>query len=67
MPKDFALYKGDTFLTLGSRKELAAYLGVTADTITFYSSPSYKKRVKEDGKAIVVIRIEDDEENEEQL
>ena len=65
MAKDFALYKGDRFLTLGSRKELAAYLGVRVDTITFYSSPTYKKRAKEDGNAIVVIRIEDDEEDEE--
>ena len=35
---EYALYKGDQFLTLGTAKELATYLGVTSNTIKFYMS-----------------------------
>ena len=61
MKKDYALYKGDTFLELGSRKKLAEYLKVSLNTITFYMSPTYKKRAKNEySNRLIVFRIEDD-------
>lgn len=54
----YALYKGDEFLTLGSIKELALYLGVKERTIHFYSTPTYRKRNK-GNNAYIVIRIEE--------
>ena len=41
--KIYALYWGDKFLTLGTRKELAEYLGVKERTIYFYTTEVYKK------------------------
>lgn len=55
----YALYKGDEILTIGTKKELAKYLGVKVRTIGFYSTPTYIKRNK-GGNAYIVIRIEDD-------
>lgn len=55
----YALYKGDTFIDLGTRKYLAALLKVTIDTISFYASPTYKKRTNYNGW--VVIKIEEEE------
>lgn len=56
--KLLALYKGDTFLKIGTRQELAEFLGVLPRTITFYKTKTWKERSKE--KSYLVIEIEDD-------
>jgi len=60
MNKIYAIYKGDEFLFMGTRKECASYLNVNLRTITFYTSPTYKKRCKNYGDTIVVIIVEED-------
>lgn len=57
--KEYALYKGDDFIMIGSLEELASYLGVKESSVYFYSMPAYRKRNGDN--ALVVIRIEDDE------
>jgi hypothetical protein len=60
---DYALYKGDTFIDLGSKKRLAERIGVSVSTITFYGTPTYIKRGKrEDSNRYLVIKIRSDEE-----
>lgn len=56
--KEYALYKGDSILTVGTREELAEYLEVSPTTISFYHSPWWRKYSKETG--YLVIDIEDD-------
>lgn len=58
----YALYHGDTFLTIGTTEELAKYLGVSKRTIEFYRTPTHLKRT--DYKGYIVIKIEEDKENE---
>jgi hypothetical protein len=58
--RTYALYRGDEFLTVGSRRELAAYLGVDPKTITFYMSPTYTRRCKGENR-LIVIRLEEDD------
>ena len=55
--KEYALYRGDKFLKIGTIKELADYLGVKAKTIKFYASPTYLKRTN--GNGYVVVKAED--------
>lgn len=55
---EYALYKGDDLLLIGTLTELAEFKNVTRDTILFYMSSAYKKRVGENG--LIVIKIEDD-------
>lgn len=55
--KIFALYKGDKWITDGTREELAKYLGVKIRTIDFYSTAAWKKRNK--GNGYIVIRVEE--------
>lgn len=62
--KIYALYKGDTFLDVGTKKELAERLGVGTRTIAFYATPSQRKRYNEE-KAYIVIALEEDEEEDE--
>ena len=52
---EYALYHGDTFIDLGSKKKLASLLNVKEATITFYMTPTYLKRTGYRG--YVVIRI----------
>ena len=54
--KEYALYKGDKFLTIGTIEELAAYLNVKRKTITFYASPTYLKR--HNGNGYIVIKLD---------
>lgn len=44
--KEYALYKGENLLAIGTVKEIAASLGVAIETVKFYGMPSYKKRIK---------------------
>lgn len=55
----YAAYKGDEFVDLGTKRELAESLGVTEKAIELFMSPSYKARKSE--TKTIVIRIEDDE------
>ncbi|MBC1815583.1 hypothetical protein [Listeria seeligeri] len=56
---EYAMYKGDNLLLIGTLTELADFKNVTRDTILFYMSNSYKKRVGDSG--LCVIKIEDEE------
>lgn len=58
---DYALYKGDMFVSLGSIKEIAKEMGLKEATVKFYASPSYQKRVPA-GNGYILIKIEEDEE-----
>ncbi|TBL15266.1 hypothetical protein EYB35_07250 [Bacillus paranthracis] len=60
--KIFMVYKGDDFLCEGTAKECAEFLGVKTETIKFYKTPAYKRRVAERKNAknyIIVEEIED--------
>ena len=56
----YALYKGDTFLFVGTKRECALYLGVKEKTISWLTTPTYNKRIKnEDHNRIIAIKFED--------
>lgn len=59
--KEYALYKGDKFIDIGTKEYLAKLLNVRKETIEFYASPTKLKRAK---NGYVVIRIDDDYERE---
>lgn len=58
MNKVYAMYKGEECLAIGTIKELAEKLGVKEDTIYFYTTPTYKKRVKKGKNRRVLVRVE---------
>ena len=60
-PAEYALYKGETLLVIGTRAEIANELGIDRDTVTFYGTPSYKKRIKSDRNRRVLVRLDDDD------
>ena len=48
----YAVYKGDEFVALGTAEELAKKLGCKPDTIRWYTYPSAKKRTRKNGIAV---------------
>lgn len=63
--KEYALYKGDTFLCIGTMKEIAKQRNITLETVRFYRTRAYKKRVekrKNSKNAMILIKIPEDDE-----
>ena len=54
----YALYKGDTFINLGTVKELAKFMNVSEATIRFYITKVYKERRKDSNNSYIVIKVE---------
>ena len=58
--KIYCVYKGDEFVDVGTKEELAKRLGIKPNTIYYYSSKSYKNMVKRgNSKRIEVYIVED--------
>lgn len=53
--KYYAVYQGDQFLYLGTKKECAKYFGVKESTIYFWSMPAQHKRAKNTGRLAIVV------------
>lgn len=45
--KEFALYKGEELIAMGTKKEIAKQLGVSASTIGYYGTPVYARRTSD--------------------
>lgn len=54
----YALYHGDKFIDLGTKQYLAKLINVNINTISFYSTITWKLRTN--FNSWVVIRIEED-------
>lgn len=44
--KEYAVYKGEELLAIGTAEECARSLGVQERTILFYTYPTYQRRLK---------------------
>lgn len=55
----YALYKGDTFLDLGTKRELAERRNVSMNTLNFWTSKVNKRRIKtrKYQNALILIKI----------
>ncbi|HBI2123658.1 TPA: hypothetical protein KZI24_001098 [Listeria monocytogenes] len=53
---EYALYKGDDLLKIGTLDELAEFRKVKRETIFFYATPTYQKRTTD--KGLRVIRVD---------
>lgn len=57
MENEYALYKGDTFITCGTLKEISVETGIAIVTLSSYASPSYKKK-NPNGKQLIKVDFE---------
>ena len=57
--REYAMYKGDELLGVGTLKEIAEQTGVKYRSIMHYKTPSYQGRTSEKGRRL--IRIDEEE------
>ena len=63
MTKWYTIYKGDNFICQGTKEECAKYLNVKPDTISFMTTPTYRKRRNESDNSLIVLVVDDEEED----
>lgn len=62
--KEYVVYKGETFVCMGTVQECARHMGVLPETVQYYTTPTYQKRLAKRKKArnyLTVTKVEDDE------
>lgn len=60
---EYAMYKGEELLHIGTIKEIADNHGVLKETIKFYKTPTYERRIarrKNPKNYITLTRLDDD-------
>lgn len=57
---EYAIYKGDDFIMIGTIYEISQKLGLSPKSVEFYGRPAHHKRVAKNG--IVAIPLRDEEE-----
>jgi len=56
--REYALYKGDSFLIMGTIEEIANKLNKSFKTIYYYTTPLYKRRCKNSIKRLTMVEID---------
>lgn len=59
---EYAIYKGDTFLFIGTAEECAARLNVKSDFIKWLTTPTGKRRFesrKDKSKCLTAVKLDD--------
>lgn len=51
--KEYALYKGEELIAMGTKREIAGQLGVLPSTVGYYGTPVYARRTSENGRRLV--------------
>lgn len=54
---EYAMYRGDQFLAIGTKKELCNFKGINENSFSYMQSPVYRQRTKNYDKTIFIIRI----------
>lgn len=56
---EYALYKGDTFITMGTLAEISKETGITERMLKYYTFASTQRR-NPNGRAVVKIEVDDE-------
>ena len=56
--KEYALYKGDNFIAMGTIKEISEILNKSFRTIYYYTTSQYKLRCKNSIKRLIMVEID---------
>ena len=58
MTKIYAMYKGEECLGIGTIIQLSKQLGIRIQTLRFYLTPTYKKRIEKGKNRRELVRVE---------
>lgn len=56
--KEYALYKGEECLAIGTLKEIAEKMKVKVKTIYFYTTPTYKRRCRKSNNRLTMVSLD---------
>lgn len=56
---EYALYQGDTFITIGTLAEISKETGIAERMLKYYTFASTQKR-RPNGRAVVKIEVDDE-------
>ncbi|MEH6848583.1 hypothetical protein [Bacillus pseudomycoides] len=62
--KEYAVYKGESLICIGTIQECAQHMGVLPQTVRFYTTPAYQRRLakrKNPRNYLTVTVLEEDE------
>lgn len=65
MAAEYAVYKGEQLLVMGSAHHCAEFLGVQPETIYYYTTDAYQRKLEKRGSrenVRIAVRIDDEEE-----
>lgn len=57
--KEYALYKGDKLIMIGTVKEIAERRGIKPESVHYLGMPAYLKRRQKSKNALVLVKLED--------
>ncbi|MDA2474592.1 MULTISPECIES: hypothetical protein [Bacillus cereus group] len=63
--KEYVVYKGESLICIGTMMECAQHMGVLPETIYFYTTQAYQRRLakrKNPRNCLTVTELEEDEE-----
>jgi len=66
--KEYALYKGDDLLGMGTAKELAELRGCNISSIRYLGSPAYRRKIEKRGNSwntLALILFDEEDDNGE--
>lgn len=62
--KEYALYKGEEIISMGTIPEIAKELGVQKETISYYKTQAYQNRLRRrkaiDGNVRILIPLDEE-------
>ena len=59
---EFAVYRGEELLVMGTAKECAEFLNIKPKTVKYYSTPTWRKRYegrKKPEKCLIAVKLDD--------
>lgn len=65
--REFALYKGDEFVTIGTIREIAKYENTQPQSIAYLKTEAYKRKIEKrkiSETAKILISVDENEEDE---
>ena len=52
----YVAYEGEEVVCIGTRQEIADFWGISPETVTFYATPAWVKRRKDNERIVVRVR-----------
>lgn len=60
--REYALYKGDNFITIGTIRQISKDTGKSVDFLRWMTYPTYEKRSENGNNRLKLVRLDEEED-----